>query len=211
MAVETVQRRHRPCCRQVLVAMQASFLIHHFRGLFAIAVAFEAGQPFHPHAVDQLVSVAFRTGLLVREKIVKTSRVALAATYLLHEDVFGMTVRVVQSDRALFHISKVTSLACIPGRYTAMFLFDRVAPFDDIGDEHPILFEDAHGVACLAGEVSVLARLPGPDRLFHHMAGGAEFRVFPRMFIIAQTNDPPDYRYEKEQDDDRFLILFNEA
>jgi len=167
------------------VAAQASLLGHHPGGFFAVVVALKARKPFHPHAVDQLVSMTDRTCLLIREEVVEAAHMALAAAYLLHEDMLCMTVGVAEGDRSLLNIGKVTSLAGAPGRDTAVFLFDRTASLDDIGDQHPVLLQDIHGVACLARVVSVLAHLPGLERLFHHMAGDAELGIFAGMFEIA--------------------------
>ena len=135
---------------------------------------------------------------------------ALAAAYLLHEDMLCMTIGVAEGDRSLLNIGKVTSLAGAPGRDTAVFLFDRTASLDDIGDQHPVLLQDIHGVACLARVVPVLAHLPGLERLFHHMAGDAELGIFAGMFEIAQADDAADDRDEQEKDDDRLLVFFDE-
>ena len=101
VAVKAIQRRHHALCRQVLVAMYTPFFAHHHWGPFAVAVAFQTRQPFHPHSVDQFIRMAFRASLLVREKIMKASGMAFAAAYLLHEDMLGMAVGFVEGERAL--------------------------------------------------------------------------------------------------------------
>jgi hypothetical protein len=149
-----------------------------------------------------------RTCLFVREEIVEAAPVALAAAYLLHEDMLCVTVGVAEGDRALLNIGKVTSLAGVPGRNTAMLLLKRFVPLDHVRDKHPVLLQDIHGVACLAGEVPVLAHLPGLERLFHHMAGHAELGIFPGMLVITQAYDAADYRDEQKKDNNRFLVFF---
>ena len=91
-----------------------------------------------------------------------------------------------------------------------MLLFGRLVPPDNVGYQHPVLFQNAHGVACLASDVPVLAHLPGPEHFLHHMTGHTELRIFPGVFVIAEAHDPAGYRYKQEKDDDSLLVLFYE-
>ncbi len=115
---------------------------------------------------------------------------AFTAAYLLHKDMFCMSVGTAEGHRALLNISKMTSLAGVPGRNPAMLLPDRPVALHNERYKHPVLLQDAHGVACLAREVAMLAHLPGLKRLLHHMTGHTELRVFSGVFVIPKAHDP---------------------
>ena len=72
------------------------------------------------------------------------------------------------------------------------------------------MFEHAYPMTSLAGEVPVLAQLPGLKRLLHHMAGGTEVRVLLGVFVIPETHDPTHYGKQQEEQYDRLLVFLYE-
>jgi hypothetical protein len=124
----------------------------------------------------------------------------------------GMTIGISQSDGPLRGFGKMTVLAGIPGRDTAVGLScGSLGPFDDVGNEHLVLFEHVHMMAFLAGEVPVLAQLPGLKRLLHHVALCAKFGVFLCICIIPEADYSPHNRKQQQEKHDRLLVFLDKA
>jgi len=139
---------------------------------------------------------------------VAAAGVAIAAADMLHENMPGMTIRITKSDGTLRDLGKMAVFAGIPGGDTAVGLFRGCpSPFYNIGNEHLVLFEHTHPMTSLAGEIPVLAQLPGLKRLLHHVALCAKFRVFLCISVIPKAYDSPHNCKHQEEQYDRFLVF----
>ncbi len=104
-------------------------------------------------------------------------------------------------------------LACVPGRNAAVGLCGGRCPrsFHYVGDKHLVLFEHAHPVAPLAGEIPVFTHLPRLKRLLHQVAFCTEFGIFLRILVIAEAYDAPRDSKEQEKQYDRLLIFLDKT
>lgn len=162
--------------------------------------------------MDDLLLVTARTCLFIRRKCVTAAGVAIAAAYVLHEHMPGMTIRIAQSDGTLRDLGKMAVFAGVPGGDAAMGLLRGcLGPFYDIGNEHLVLLEHAYLMTSLAGEIPVLAQLPCLKSLLHHVAFCAELGVFLGIPVIPEADDPPQNRKQKEEKHDRLLVFFDET
>lgn len=149
---------------------QTPVVRYHFRGRFSVTVTFQAGKALHAEAVNHFVLVAAGACLFIGGKGMRSTRVTLAAGDIFHKDVPCMAVGFLQGHRPLGYIRQMAFLAGVPGRNAAVFLPGRFGPPNDISDEHPVLLENAHYVASLAGEVPVGALPPGLICFLHEVA-----------------------------------------
>ena len=66
-------------------------------------------------------------------------------------------------------------------------------------------------MAFLAWKIPVLAHLPCLEGFLHHVAGRAELRIFFGIYVIPVAYDTARHRNQQQQQDDRLLVLFDEA
>ena len=76
---------------------QTPVVRNHLRRLFPVIVAVQAGESFHPHAMNHSVSVAFCACLLIRPEPVKVAEVAFPTADVLHKNMPRMTIGIAQA------------------------------------------------------------------------------------------------------------------
>jgi hypothetical protein len=161
--------------------------------------------------MDPFIPVAVPARIFIRGKRVEAAAVAHLAFHIKGEYMFRMAMGFLHRDGTLRDLAQMAISALNPGLLPAMGLRKFSLSLDHICNEKLILFDQGEVVALLTDNIPVLSPLPFVERLFHHMAGHAEFGFLLGMPVILISHHNPENADNRDQGEDKSLEVVKEV